>query len=62
MALSRAINVRATICCLVVVRCERPRNMKLTAQCSIVVSRFLKPMRYMTWTPSHISHAKKPAR
>src|SRR5215218_2521578 len=30
--------------------------MKLTAQCNIVVNRFLKPMRYMTWTRVHVMY------
>ena len=59
-ALSRASSVRATICCRVAVRCDRPRNRKLTAQCSIVVNRFLKPTRYITCTTSHISQAMNP--
>ena len=34
--------------------------MKLIAQCSTVVTRFLKPTRYSTWMASHSSQAMNP--
>ena len=53
---------RAKTCCVVMVRCWRPRPRNATVQLKSTAIRFLKPARAMRWTASHRIQARKPDR